>query len=64
MAKKQKVEVTNSAPWGYVLFVAYIGALVYFAERNEGFWGFVAAIFQAAVWPGYVVYEALVRLAA
>lgn len=61
MAKdKMKVKVDN--PWGWALFVAYFGALVYFVERNEGFWGFILAILQAAVWPAYVVYEALTRL--
>jgi hypothetical protein len=59
---KQKVEVTNNAPWGYVLFVAYVGALIYFAERNEGFWGLILAILQAAVWPAYVLYEVLTNL--
>ncbi len=61
MAKdKMKVKVDN--PWGFVLFVAYFGALVYFIERNEGFWGVLLAFLQAALWPAYVVYEALTRL--
>ncbi len=60
---KQKVEVTNNAPWGYVLFMAYIGAFVYFVERNEGFSGTLLAFIQAAVWPAYVLYEALKSLA-
>jgi hypothetical protein len=62
MGKKQKVEVTNSAPWGYVLFMAYIGAAVYFVERNEGFVGFLQGLLQAAVWPAYVLYETLSSL--
>ena len=61
MAKeKTKVKVDN--PWGWALFVAYFGALVFFIERNEGFWGNVLAFLQAALWPAYVVYEALTRL--
>lgn len=61
MAKdKMKVKVDN--PWGWALFVAYFGALVFFIERNEGFWGNVLAFLQAALWPAYVVYEALTRL--
>ena len=56
---KQKVEVTNSAPWGYVLFMAYVGAVIYFVDRNEGFWGFILAFLQAEVWPAYVLYESL-----
>jgi hypothetical protein len=62
MGKKQKVEVTNNAPWGYVLFMAYIGAAVYFIERNEGFVGFLHGLLQAAVWPAYVLYETLTSL--
>ena len=54
---KQKVKVDN--PWSFVLFMAFVGALVYFVDRNEGFWGFILAILQAAVWPAYIVYEAL-----
>ncbi len=54
-----KKTVRNNEHWGYILFVAYIGAAVYFVERNEGFWGFILALLQAAVWPAYVVYEAL-----
>lgn len=62
MAKnKSKVKVDN--PWGFVLFLAYFGALIYFMERNVGFWGDVLAFLQAAVWPAYVLYEVLTRLA-
>ncbi len=62
MAKsKPNVKVDN--PWGFVLFVAWIGALIYFIERNQGFWGDVLAFLQAAVWPAYVLYEVLTRLA-
>lgn len=62
MAKnKSNVKVDN--PWGFVLFVAYFGALIYFMERNVGFWGDVLAFLQAAVWPAYVLYEVLTRLA-
>ena len=58
---KKKVVVDNGH-WGYILFVAYIGALVYFMERNEGFWGGVLAFLQAAVWPAYVLHAALTLL--
>jgi hypothetical protein len=62
MAKdKMKVKVDN--PWSYVLFMAFIGAVVYFVERNEGFWGVILAFLQAAVWPAYVLYEVLKGLA-
>ena len=60
---KEKIKVSADSSCGWALFTAYFGALVYFVERNEGFWGFVLALLQAAVWPAYVVYEALQRLA-
>ena len=61
MAKdKMKVKVDNPGSW--ILFVGYFGALVYFIERNEGFWGNILAFLQAALWPAYVIYETLTRL--
>ncbi len=50
------------APSGFAMFVAYIGALVYFINHADGFWQVVAAFFQAIVWPGFVVYHVLERL--
>lgn len=60
MSKKNTA--VNNGHWGYILFVAYIGALIYFIERNEGFWGVLLAFVQAAVWPAYVLHEVLVLL--
>lgn len=59
---KEKMNVKVDSGLGYVFFAAYIGALVFFIERNIGFWGDVLAFIQAALWPAYVVYEVLVRL--
>lgn len=61
MAKAQKIKVDN--PWSFVLFIAWVGALIYFIERNVGFWGDVLAFLQAAVWPAYVLYNVLKLLA-
>lgn len=61
--KRIKV-VTDNGPMGYVLFVAYIGAAIYFVQQNEGFWGFVLGLLQAAVWPAYVLYYSLSLLGA
>lgn len=58
---KKKVMVDNGQ-WGYILFVAYIGAVVYFLDRNEGFWGGILAFLQAAVWPAYVLHAVLTLL--
>lgn len=58
MAKgKESVKVDSGL--GYVFFMAYVGAAIFFVERNVGFWGDVLAFLQAAVWPAYVLYYAL-----
>lgn len=50
------------APVGYVLFVAWIGAAVYFIQQDHSFWGVVLGLLKAAVWPAYVLYGALEAL--
>ncbi|MFZ1301890.1 MAG: hypothetical protein WAQ27_04950 [Candidatus Microsaccharimonas sp.] len=51
--------VTDAAPWGWVLFTAYIGAVVYFFQLDQTFWGFILALIKAAFWPAYVLFEVL-----
>ena len=60
---KEKVKVKVDNPWNWILFVSYFGALVYFIDRNVGFWGDMLAFIQAAVWPAYVIFEVLKNLA-
>lgn len=50
------------APSGFVMFVSYFGALVYFINQASGFWEVVGAFFQAIVWPAFVVYYGLQAL--
>lgn len=57
MAKSKKVKVTNQGPGGFIFFLTYIGAAAYFVQSNEGFWGFVLGLLEAAVWPAYLVYH-------
>lgn len=63
MIKKEaikKVKVMNQGgPMGFVLFAAWIGALVYFIQQSEGFWGFVLAVLKSTVWPAFLVHRAL-----
>jgi hypothetical protein len=54
-----KVTNNNYGPLGYVMFVAYIGAAVYFVRLSDGFWGFLLALLKAAVWPAYVMHNVL-----
>lgn len=63
MSKDGSVKVVKeSGAWGFVLFVAFFGALVYFVQHSEGFWGFILAILKALVWPALVMYELLEAL--
>jgi hypothetical protein len=61
---KDKSEIINqNGPIGFVLFVAWVGALVYFVNHAHGFWEVVLAFLQACVWPAYVLYHVLETLA-
>lgn len=54
--------VVQHAPSGFIMFVAYVAALVYFLNQSNGFWDVVASFFQAIVWPGYLLYYAFQAL--
>lgn len=56
--------IAKAAPWGWFFFLAYIGAAIYFIEHNEGFWGFILGLLQAAVWPAFLIYHLLSTFAA
>ena len=49
---------------GFVLFIAWFGALVYFINKADGFWEVVLAFLQAFVWPAILLYHALQALGA
>jgi len=56
--------INDHGPSGFIFFVAFIGAAVYFVQQSSGFWGFILAILKAIVWPGFVVFHALQLLGA
>lgn len=61
--KPTKVKVVNpNEPMGFALFIAWIGALIYFVQLSEGFWGFIVAFLKACVWPAYVLHAVLKAL--
>lgn len=61
--KISKVKVINQdSPAAWVFFAAWIGALVYFVQRSDGFLDFFLAILKSIVWPAYVVHAVLVLL--
>lgn len=51
--------VTEQGPMGWIMFAAYIGAVIYFFQLDETFWGFILALMKAAFWPAYVLFEVL-----
>ncbi|HAC55966.1 TPA: hypothetical protein DCF80_00550 [Candidatus Saccharibacteria bacterium] len=61
MAKNDAVVkvVKDEGSWGWVLFMAWVGAFVYFFTLDPTFWGFFLALLKSIVWPAFVVYEAL-----
>ncbi len=50
--------VTNGGV-GAFMFLAFIGAAVYFVEKANGFWESILGILKALVWPAFLVYEVL-----
>lgn len=54
--------VSDQAPWAWTLFVAYVGAVIYFFQLDQTFWGFWLALIRAIFWPAYLVFEALAAL--
>jgi hypothetical protein len=56
--------INQHGPLGFIFFVAFVGAVVYFVQQSEGFWGFILAILKAIVWPAFVIYHVLQLLGA
>lgn len=54
-----KQTVAQHGPGGYVLFMAWVGALFYFVDKADGLWQVIVAFFQACVWPAYLLYHLL-----
>lgn len=53
----------NDGSTGFVLFLAWAGALVYFVQQSEGFGEFLLAVVKACVWPAIVLHRVLELLA-
>jgi hypothetical protein len=62
MAKSDNslVKITHEhGPTGFIFFLAYVGAVVYFFQQSPDFWGFILALIKAIVWPAFVSYNVL-----
>jgi hypothetical protein len=49
----------GAAGGGAVYGLGFIGALVYYIGSATSFWDGLYGVFQALVWPAYLVYELL-----
>lgn len=55
--------IDRAGPSGFIFFLVYIGAAVYFVGKTDGgFWEVAGALLQAVVWPAYVIYHVLEAL--
>ena len=52
MAKDKTKVVVDNGPMGYVLFVAWIGAFLFFLQTT----GFFYALLKSIVWPAYLIF--------
>lgn len=63
MADKTVKVINKGGPMGFVLFAAWIGAVVYFVQRSEGFGEFLLAVLKSFVWPAFIVHRVMELLA-
>lgn len=55
--------VKNDGTIGFFMFLAYIGAAIYFIQQSGGgFWQVILALLQAIVWPVYMIFHVLTAL--
>ena len=57
-SKNNNVNIATGSAGG-LYFVGFIGAAVYFISTAKDFWDGALGLLQAALWPGFLVYEAL-----
>ncbi len=59
--KNNNFNIATGSAGGFY-FVGFIGAAVYFISTAQDFWDGALGLLQAALWPGFLVYEALSML--
>ena len=60
MGSKKNVTVKTSSG---LYFMGFIGAAIYYISTATDFWIGVVGVLKAIVWPAFLVYEALGKLA-
>lgn len=67
MAKENnliKINNKKDGAIGSTMFLALIGAAVYFVNQVDGFWNIIVALLKALVWPAILVYNLLLTFTA
>jgi hypothetical protein len=52
-----------AATGGAIYGLGIFGALVYFWQQADTFWGYLFSLFQAVFWPAWMVYDIFRALA-
>ncbi len=60
LGSKKNVTVKTS---NGLYFMGFIGAAIYYISTATDFWIGVVGVLKAIVWPAFLVYEALAKLA-
>ena len=60
-AKKPKQQWNPAAnnPGGFIWFLGFIGAFIYYVEQANGFGEGVIAFLKSLAWPAFLVYKLL-----
>lgn len=59
----QKVKVVNKeGAAGYIGFLTWLGALIYFVNQVDGFWNIILAFLKACVWPAIFIYQVFTKI--
>ncbi|MDN5274350.1 MAG: hypothetical protein JWP06_251 [Candidatus Saccharibacteria bacterium] len=62
---KHSTQIINQhGPLGSVMFITFIGALIYFLQHTDNFGAVLFAFVKAFIWPGIVIYHVLQNLGA
>jgi hypothetical protein len=62
MTGATKTAQAGASGAGAVYGLGFIGALVYYWQHAGGLWAHLWAIFEAILWPAFVVYDLLKHL--
>jgi hypothetical protein len=57
--EKKKHPVTQSRGAGFIWFLGFIGAFVFYVQQVDNFGAGVVAFLKAIFWPAFLVYKLL-----